>query len=55
MYRRGMMGFVTGSLIGATVGMMAVANMNDRDRRRAIKHTKRMLMKATNMFGMDLF
>ncbi len=55
MNRGTMMGLVTGGIIGATVGMYAVSNMSPRDRKKAMKQTRRMLMKATNLMGMDIF
>ncbi|WP_156943599.1 hypothetical protein [Alkaliphilus transvaalensis] len=56
MNRSTMMGLVTGSLLGATVGLYAASQMSPRDRKKALKTTKRMLSKATsNMLGMGIF
>ncbi len=56
MNRSTMMGLVTGSLLGATIGIYAVSNMNPRERKKALKQTKKMLTRATtNMMGMGIF
>jgi len=52
MNRSMMMGLVTGGILGATVGMYAITNKNPKGRRKAMKQTKRMLTRATNIMGM---
>lgn len=52
MNRSMMMGLVTGSILGATVGMYAISNMDPRGRKRAMKKTQKILSRATNVIGM---
>ncbi|SCY58261.1 YtxH domain-containing protein [Alkaliphilus peptidifermentans] len=49
MNRSMMMGLVTGGLLGATVGMYAVSNMSPKDRKKAMRRTRKMLSKAVMM------
>ncbi|WP_085938808.1 hypothetical protein [Alkaliphilus metalliredigens] len=56
MNRNMMTGLVTGSLIGATIGMYAVTQMNNGDRRRLMRQRNRMMKKASNVVkGMNMF
>ncbi|WP_192929784.1 hypothetical protein [Alkaliphilus serpentinus] len=52
MNRSMMMGLLTGSILGATMGMYAVRNMSSRERKKAMKQTRKLLSRATNVMGM---
>ncbi|MBM7613941.1 hypothetical protein [Alkaliphilus hydrothermalis] len=47
-----MMGLITGSLLGATVGIYAVSNMSPRERKKTLRRTKKMLKASIQMMGM---
>ncbi|MCC5911494.1 MAG: YtxH domain-containing protein [Clostridiaceae bacterium] len=56
MRRDMMMGLITGSLIGATVGMYAVSNMSPREQKRMMKRGKKAVSTAAHMMNnMNMF
>ncbi|GAB6087919.1 hypothetical protein [Alkaliphilus crotonatoxidans] len=55
MNRGTVVGFITGGILGATAAMYATSNMSPRERKKAMRQTRRMLMKATGLMGMNLF
>jgi len=55
MNRRAMTGIVTGSFIGATIGVYAITRMSPRERKKAMKRTHRVLKSASRILGMYMF
>lgn len=56
MNKRMMRGIIAGGIVGATIGIYAINNMNPRERRKMMRNKKNMLnntmsmMKGFNMF-----
>ncbi len=44
-----MTGLLTAGIVGATIGAYAISHVSPRERKKAMKRTRRMLTKATGM------
>jgi len=51
-----MVGLITGSVIGATMGVLSVSQMSPREQRRIMKGSKKMISTAGNIMNkMNMF
>ncbi|SES72154.1 hypothetical protein SAMN05660297_00387 [Natronincola peptidivorans] len=56
MKKETMVGLITGSLLGATVGMYAVSNMSPKEQKKMMKRGRKMITTAAHMMsGMNMF